>query len=365
MEDILDIFYNSIIPEASNGSIDCFMYYHICFNTSIEGELIKGNNPYYIDAPVLEIRDKKAFNDLLTEYVELALDFYDDSYFYDEVLSGEYRTDENKLCKEKVLMTLLWSNATVEDFQNPCSFLIRQKNYLEKDILTDTENVGYSEILGGNIVTKVAKTRKISWESPFAFRSAITNGEDAYDLPAVRFGIQDDVIYIYSIHQGKNTRRSKKINRTLYKVNENFNSHGENDSLKDITPAFLVALDLFILHFQKLGYEKFKIVSYLPERWIDKKIMIHKKAMKLEQKSKSYDDLTKKLMSIQDNLTQKFCTTLLRLQYHYGDGISIDSYPFETDSYLTFSCNDLSYSDNSLFQELSSLYADINEKKLH
>lgn len=31
-EDILDIFYNHIIPEASHGKIDCFMYYHICFN---------------------------------------------------------------------------------------------------------------------------------------------------------------------------------------------------------------------------------------------------------------------------------------------------------------------------------------------
>lgn len=327
--------------------------------------MIEGNTPYYIDAPLLEIRNKKEFDELLTDYVKFALDFYDDHYFYDEVLSGEYRTEENKLCKEKVLMTLLWSNATVEDFQDPCRFLRRQKTYLENDYLTETEDKGYSEILGGHILTKVAKTRKISWESPYAFRSSITNDDDAYDLPAVRFGIENDEIYIYSIHQSKNARKSKKINRTLYKVNENFNSHGENDILKDITPAFLVALNLFILHFQKLGYSKFKIVPYLPERWIDKKMMIHKKAMKSEQKSKTYDDNISQLMRVQDNLTQKFCTTLIRLKYHYGDNITIDSYPFELDSYLTFSCNDLSNTNNSLFQELYFLNGDINEIKLH
>ncbi len=363
-EDILDIFYNHIIPEASNGKIDCFMYYHICFNSLIEGNLIEGNSPDYIDAPLLEIRDKEVFNGLLKEYVKLALDFYDDSYFYDEVLSGEYRTDENKICKEKVLMTLIWSNATVEDFQDPYSFLIRQKSYLENNFLTEEKDIGYSTILDGHIFTNVSKTGKLSWESPYAFHSCITNESDAHDLPAIRFGVEDDVVYIYSVHQEKNSRKSKKINRNLYKVNENFNPLGETNSLKDVTPSFLVALTLFILHFQKLGYKNYKIVQYLPERWIDKKIMIHKKALSSGQKTATYNENMDKLIHVQENLVQKFCTTLLRLKYHYGDSITIRSFPFEADSYLTFSCNNLCYSNNNLFQELSLLYKD-DEMKLH
>lgn len=71
-----------------------------------------------------------------------------------------------------------------------------------------------------------------------------------------------------------------------------------------------------------------------------------------------------KLVYIQENLVQKICTTLLRLQYHYGDNITIKSFPFETDSYLTFSCETLSYSNNELFQELSVLHRS-DEKKLH
>ena len=33
---ILDIFYNHIVEEASNGRVDCFVYYNILFETYIE-----------------------------------------------------------------------------------------------------------------------------------------------------------------------------------------------------------------------------------------------------------------------------------------------------------------------------------------
>lgn len=353
--DIIDIFYNSIIPEASNGSIDCFMYYHICFNSLIEGKLIEGSSPSYIDVPLLEIRNKNEFNDLLVDYVQLALDFYDDHYFFDEVLSGEYRTNKNKLCKEKVLMTLLWSNATIEDFQEPCRFLRRQKAYLENNFLTEEKNIGFSKVLGGEIFTNVSKTRKLSWESPYAFHSSIVNESEVHDLPTIRFGVEDNVVFIYCIHQEKNNRKSKKINRNLYKVNENFNSLEGEGKLKDVTPSFLIALTLFILHFQNLGYTNFKIVQYLPERWIDKKIMIHKKDIKSGHKASTYNENMETLIRVQENLVQKFCTTLLRLQYHYGNSVIIKSFPFEIDSYLSFTSNDLSCSNNVLFQELSTL----------
>lgn len=360
-EDILDIFYNSIIPEASRGTIDCFMYYNICFNTSIEGQTIKGNNPSYVDPPLLEIRDKKEFDDILKEYIDLALEFYDDEYFYDEVLSGEYRTKTNKLCKEKVIMSLVWSNAVLEDFSDPVNFLRRQKAYLENNPLMVATSKGYSDILGGRIVTAVTKTGKISWESPYAFRSAIATKDDAHDLPVLRFGIDNDTIYIYSIQQRKKARKDKRINRNLYKVNENFVTDDFNEDLKNITPSSLVALYLFLLHFNNLGYTKFKLVPYLPIRWIDKKITINKKAKKVLEKSKEYKEGMEELLRNQDNITQKFITTFRRLNYHVNDNLKINSFPMEMDSYLSFECDDLSKANNPLFQELSYLYN--NQKK--
>lgn len=199
MKNIQDIFYNSIVPEASKGSIDCFMYYHICFNTKVEGEIIGAHNPLYDDVPLLEINNKEEFDELLYEYIKVALDFYSDDFFFDEVLSGEYRTEENKLCKEKVLMTLLWGNATIEDFEDPCRFLRRQKAYLEKDFLKEKECIGYSRVLDSNIFTSVTKTNQLSLESPYAFHSEIANDIEIFDLPIVRFGVVNDIVYIYSI----------------------------------------------------------------------------------------------------------------------------------------------------------------------
>lgn len=362
-KDILDIFYNSIIPEATRGAVDCFMVYHICFNSSIEGRLISGDNPIHYDPPTLVINNRKNFDDLLVTYVNTALEVYDDSFFYDEVLSGEFRTDDNKLCKEKVLMTLLWGNATVEDFDNPCQFLERQIAYLQTNPLTDRQYKGYSNILGGKIITEVAKTRKLSWESPYAFRSYVITENDTHDLPVVRFGIDNDTVYIYSIHQRKNARKSKKVNRNLYKVNENFIEH-DNEDLKDITPSSLVALDLFLLHCQSLGLTKYKLVPYLPERWIDKRIMIIKKTKNEENmKVAKYNELMDELSRIQNNLTTKFITTFRRLNYHFSDNFEITSYPFDVDSYLSFNSNDMSRPNNSLFQELSDLYYVKNKTK--
>lgn len=362
-EKILDIFYNFIVPEAARGSVDCFMYYNICFSTSIEGKVINSTISSYINSPFLEIKNKNTFDELLVQYVNLALEYYDDSYFYDEVLSGAYRTEENNICKEKVLMTLLWGNATIDDFQDPCAFLRRQITYLERTPLCEKEKLGYSATLNGEIFTEVTKTSKISWESPYMFSANIVNDDDIYDLPVIHFGVTEDMVYIYSIHQKKKSRWSKRINRALYKANENFRPTENEKNLKDVTPSSLIALAIFLLHCKNIGYVNFKIVPYLPERWIDKRIMISKKVKKTNQKAELYKEKMEELLRIQDNLTQKFIRTLIRLQYHYGDSISITSYPFEQDSYLTFKTAFKHLGNNDLFRELFSIYEEKSSVK--
>lgn len=96
-------------------------------------------------------------------------------------------------------MTLLWGNATIEDFEDPCRFLRRQKAYLEKDFLKEKECIGYSRVLDSNIFTSVTKTNQLSLESPYAFHSEIANDIEIFDLPIVRFGVVNDTVYIYSI----------------------------------------------------------------------------------------------------------------------------------------------------------------------
>ncbi len=39
--DILEIFYNNVVPEAMNGRINCLSYYNMAFSTEIVDEEVK------------------------------------------------------------------------------------------------------------------------------------------------------------------------------------------------------------------------------------------------------------------------------------------------------------------------------------
>ena len=67
--------------------------------------------------------DSQARANGITNLVDKALKFYDDTNFYEEVRECDFRENEMGISKEKLIMTLLWSNATIEDFNNPCSYL--------------------------------------------------------------------------------------------------------------------------------------------------------------------------------------------------------------------------------------------------
>ena len=122
--DILDIFYNYIVKEATDGRVNCFFYYNVMFNTYLNDSVnfIKGDKTYEdVYVPCLNIKDKDLFDKLLIEYVNLALDFYDDSNFPLEVIE-KLEFDEYRVCKEKMIMTNLLSDAIVEDFNDPIRF---------------------------------------------------------------------------------------------------------------------------------------------------------------------------------------------------------------------------------------------------
>lgn len=101
------------------------------------------------------------------------------------------------------------------------------------------------------------------------------------------------------------------------------------------------------------------MITYLPERWIDKITMI---SLKNKNEISSYNEKAQELHRIQENITQKLCNTLLHLKYHFDDSIIINSFPFEVDSYLSFSSDNLTCDNNTLFQELSFMKKETNKK---
>lgn len=329
----LDIFYNQIVEEAKKGRINCFFYYNIIFNTKVENKEYLADINEDLIIPTLDIKNKQEFDELLKKYVHKCLQFYDNKNYPEEILN-------DPLNKEKMIITLLFANATFEDFANPNEYLKRRINFLDNYI--DFLNLGYSEILKTNIKIKIEKD-KLNNETPYQFMVECGNSI----LPRLKFGISDNVAYIYAI-QNKD-EISKKINRALYKVGEGFDKTNDNyelyeeGNLNDVTPSFLLVANIFISYLKRIGINNIKICSFLPERWNAK--LIANKLRKIDSEEQ---------LKIQNNLTEKFIRTFLRLEHHY-DNLKVLSYPMEDSSYLSmYNYNDVKC-NNSLLSETSEL----------
>ena len=334
---VLDIFYKNIIPEATTGRIDCNFYYNMAFSTKIVDkniEYMTDIDSEHVLIPTLIIEDKQLFDKLLLEYK-----------MYDE---------DKRICQEKVILALLFANATVEDFNNPCEYLRKRINFINNDI-SGLYNLGYLDYFNGDVAIEIDKD-VINNETPYQMIITVTssNGE-IFEFPRIKLGISEDTVYIYAIQNKVNENNTfcKKINRTLYKIGEGYNDEYEIDgeNLKDITSSFLVSLNMGISFLKKMGYNNIVVPSCLIERWNAKSIanVLKSKAKKLDISEK--ERLFNGQDELQRNLTNKLIRTFLRLGCHYHN-IGVLSFPYELDSCLHININDNDlYCNNALLYE--------------
>lgn len=211
---ILDIFYENIIPEASMGRINSYFYYNIMFSTYFteENKFIecKEKNKDLL-IPTLVINNKKLFDSLLLEYVDKALQFYDNEYFCEEILDYKLYDNKDRICKEKTILATLFSNANESDFKDPISFLNKRIDFFNNKLLNNYD-LGYCDVLKSNIEIKIEKD-KIENETPFKFTVIARDHNNNYLFPSIKFGISDNKLYIYAIQSNKqlDNELSKKI----------------------------------------------------------------------------------------------------------------------------------------------------------
>ena len=332
---VTKIFYEEIVPEAMVGRVSVYFDFSVAFSTKI----VEDNTKYPCNIrvpgaiiPTLIIKNKELFDSLLNEYVIKAMDFYDDNSFYEEILN--YKNKDGILVgKEKLILMQLFTNATVDDFNDPISFLRKRIAFIDNHV-DKSLDLGYSEMLGANLELITMKDT-LNNETPSEFVVRATCDNDKWISPRVKYGIDNDTIYIYAIqNDDKNdTQLAKKINRRLYKVGEGFTDKGEDENPKDITASFLVTLNMAISYFRSLGYEKIVVPSILPVKWNAKKIIFNNKHEKKKITDEKLDLLSRELDVIQSNLTNKLIRTFLRLTCHYNN-LMVDSFPYELDSSL-------------------------------
>ena len=303
------------------------------------------------------INNKEEFDRLLLQYVDLASKFYDDSNFDSEILNYKMYNDETRICKEKVILALLFANATMEDFNNPIDFLKKRINFIYND-LTGSYDFGYCESLKGKLLLTVEKDI-INNETPYQLViRVISDKMEEFVFPRIKFGVSDNDVYIYAIQNKRNEENSfcKKINRVIYRVGEGYNDDNQNEeSLKDITASFLLSLNIGISFLFNMGYTKIVVPSILVSRWNAKKLS---NLLKIKIKNLNDDDASNMELGqdyLQYNLTNKLIRTFLRLGCHYSN-IDILSFPYEIDSCLHIGINDNSVEcNNSLLYETYKL----------
>lgn len=373
---IEEIFFNQILPNLKNGSIEIPIY-----NTNSNGDIFTFNvlvdaydetSPYY-----LCIQDKEKLVNSLYEYMQIMLS--NDSSI----------NKQNIYDKIKYYLTLLWVNAIYEDLRNPVRFIQKyidfNNNPLFEDEFTYASNI---ESLNDADIDVIIKREPANMETPYSFNAQINlfdNGkENNYYLPSICYGISGDICYIYSVQNSgmfaSNPGFEKKIKRLLYKMNENVSSHeneyfkeykrlekqGNNmedefypENISDVSVSAILALTVFMDSLNDMNIKNIKVVPFLPIRYknrkseYEKKYQLKLKQLKVDEIKELKQNLEEKRLLIQSNLTNKFIRDFMRLKHHFN-GIDILSYPMEVDEYLSININNMECHNNKLIENILS-----------
>lgn len=365
---IKKIFFEQIINEAKNGEVKIEIEneihtFNVGFNTCIESVLESGN--FGDSKPILMINNKEQLINLLEQY-------------FNECNKHKNKFSDCKLeTRIKIYLTLLWSNATYEDFANPLLFINKRINFY-RDINLDFKFKYYSdeiEVLDGSKIKIYNEFQDIRQETPYIFKPVIENGENIFTLPRVSYGISNGECYIYAVQSEKKKEFNsydKKINRKLYKINDGVLGIGSNEykkhmndeksyyeNISEVSPSAILSLIIFLDTINKIGIEKIKVVSLLPVRYNSKELAFSKKYdfelkygnLNEAELKKLLLDYKKENLRIQQNLSEKMIRNFRRIEYHF-DNCRITAYPMEFDEYLHMTVKEFSLGNNEFLNEI-------------
>ena len=355
--------FEELITEASIGKVIIEdESWPIAFNT----EIVEKNKTYKTENnfSTLIIKNEKEFFKLLRKYLKIELKKNRKTpNFYKDI-------NRNKI---KWLISYLFVNASSSDFSNPNEYIRREISFLEDktlDFLDESFEVNLDNILNSKLIIK-REVSPTTMETPnkitLSLVKRINDEELVYRLPSIYYGIDNDTCYIYSILSPKSKKDSselenkydKKINRLLYKLNsgiketkeyfdykEGISTYYPEGNITDVTHSFVLSLSIFLGILKSKNITKVKAVPYLPVRYDSRYITAKEK----EDKEKQLE-LLERNNEIQNNITNKFIRTFLRLSSQ-DKSISIESYPYEVDDYLTIRLNKQNNVSNELLSDV-------------
>lgn len=333
--------------------------------------------------PTVIIRDRKKFNTTFLEYLKIATDFYEN----DLSLSS----NRNPL---KYLIYNTLYKALPSDFDDIRNLFQREINYIKNVRLNDylnPKNIGYSNLLCGNLIIGLAKEDADS-VSPLSIHISlervINNKLYYYDFPCVRYGISGSTAYIYEIE--KVCERS--INADYFKSKE-YLSELENYQLSvkklinkaiktnEIVAEEAIALTCAITLLEERGIKDILVPTVFINRYNSLEISAHQTMAKLnnvleEASVKGANEIAKNAlgkMSIlkhtlnsHEQLVEEKNTHLIKNFKYLEDIFSnykIYDLPMQKDTYMHFNIiPNGNVCQNKLLKDLHTLIHDYEEK---
>lgn len=360
--------FEKIIVEAANGRVNCYFNFNVLFETMIDNKKVTENTLKYEHCivPVLEISNFEQFISALDEYLNYAYTFYQSDTYIKDI--------KEEVNKKKALLTILWSNATYDDFANPIGYIKKRIDFFKNRPLIENNNA-FSTILGCNIEA-ICNKELVTNETPYniTFRLFNENNEEMF-LPTIRIGLSNNKAYIYSI-QNKNELEknsfTSKTKRKLYLINDGFNNEtGEEyfgvGELKDTTMSFILSANLTLGILNNLDIKQVEFISFMPPRWNAHEITPYYKSLLMEKHNEDkitideYKETehTKNIL-IQNNITQKFLRTALRLNEVHS-GIEINKMPLDGDFNLGIRLSEIDECSNELLNETYNIFKTVEK----
>lgn len=188
------------------------------------------------------VKDIQKFFDYLLEYTNNYIE-----------LLNMYKIDENSKAVAMQVMRRIWLRMGISDFDNVELFLKKQSEFANNRLLDTLEQKNVSTFYDYNVYMKtIVNTPFVETTRSMIF--TIKDDNDEYQLPSILYDIDDsNTCYIYGV-QNKAEKKSKNIQRKLYKLNkgiENANVH----------PGKVYALIQFIGQLRKNNISKIVVPS--------------------------------------------------------------------------------------------------------
>lgn len=277
--------------------------------------ITKGNSGFIIPRkedeyykPTIIIKRLDELEKITKEYLKVASEFYqqtdklqlkhDYNYFLNHLfynMTNSDATDLNEYVKKRISF---FKDQHLKEY-NILSLLISNKDYCiycKRDI----SNLGF--------------------ESPYILKFKIEMNGQSYDLPLIRYAIDDhNRCHIFAIQFERTVKRDNK--KEEYKSVVNSINSGIK-KYRNVEPSFVLVFKLFIDLLSKEGIQDILVPDYLFSRYRN-----------------YYGAKTvKKSDQILERILDHYILLLQRMEYQYKE-FDISSYPNEIDSFTHISLN--------------------------